>query len=109
LAIVDREVTFNQQINSITPNEDIQTEYLYYLLKVSKPIIQSFSTNSMKGMISKSTFSQIELPIAPSEQQLKFVDIFNKFSELKNKANKELFELNNLFSGLQQKAFNGTL
>ena len=63
----------------------------------------------MKGMISKSTFSQIELPIAPSEQQLKFVDIFNKFSELKNKANKELFELNNLFSGLQQKAFNGTL
>ncbi|NCU24519.1 restriction endonuclease subunit S [Acinetobacter haemolyticus] len=109
LAIVDREVTFNQQINSITPNEDIQTEYLYYLLKVSKPIIQSFSTNSMKGMISKSTFSQIELPIAPSEQQLKFVDIFNKFSELKNKANKELFELDNLFSGLQQKVFNGTL
>lgn len=109
LAIVDREVTFNQQINSITPNEDIRTEYLYYLLKVSKPIIQSFSTNSMKGMISKSTFSQIELPIAPSDQQQQFVDIFNKFSELKNKANKELFELNNLFSGLQQKAFSGTL
>nr|WP_257228755.1 restriction endonuclease subunit S [Acinetobacter sp. YH16044] len=109
LAIVDREVTFNQQINSITPNEDIQTEYLYYLLKVSKPIIQSFSTNSMKGMISKSTFSQIELPIAPSEQQLKFVDIFNKFFELKNKANKKLSELDNLFSALQQKAFNGTL
>lgn len=109
LAIVDREVTFNQQINSITPNENIQTEYLYYLLKVSKPIIQSFSTNSMKGMISKSTFSQIELPIAPSEQQTKFVNIFNKFFDLKNKANKELSELDNLFNALQQKAFNGTL
>lgn len=109
LAIVEREVTFNQQINAITPNEDIQTEYLYYLLKVSKPIIQSFSTNSMKGMISKSTFSQIELPIAPSEQQTKFVNIFNKFYDLKNKSNKELLELDNLFSALQQKAFSGTL
>ena len=80
-----------------------------YLLKVSKPIIQSFSTNSMKGMISKSTFSQIELPIAPSEQQLKFVGIFNKFSDLKDKANKELSDLDNLFNALQQKAFSETL
>lgn len=109
LAIVDREVSFNQQINAITPIENIQTEYLYYLLKVSKSIIQSFSTNSMKGMISKSTFSQIELPIASSEQQAKFVEIFNKFFDLKCKAKKELSELENLFSALQQKAFNGTI
>lgn len=109
LAIVDREVAFNQQINAVTPKENIQTEYLYYLLKVSKSIIQSFSTNAMKGMISKSTFSQIELPIASSEQQAKFVEIFNKFSDLKSNSNKELSELDNLFKALQQKAFNGTL
>lgn len=109
LAIVDREVAFNQQINAITPKENIQTEYLYYLLKVSKSIIQSFSTNSMKGMISKSTFSQIELPIASSEKQAKFVEIFNKFFDLKCKAKKELSELENLFNALQQKAFNGTI
>lgn len=109
LAIVDREVAFNQQINAITPKENIQTEYLYYLLKVSKSIIQSFSTNSMKGMISKSTFSQIELPIASSEKQAKFVEIFNKFFDLKCKAKKELSELENLFNALQQKAFSGTL
>lgn len=109
LAIVDREVAFNQQINAITPKENIQTEYLYYLLKVSKSIIQSFSTNSMKGMISKSTFSQIELPVAPREQQIKFVDIFNKFSVLKSKTNKEFSELDNLFNALQQKAFSGIL
>lgn len=109
LAIVDREVAFNQQINAVTPKENIQTEYLYYLLKVSKSIIQSFSTNAMKGMISKSTFSQIELPIASSEQQAKFVEIFNKFSDLKSNSNKELSELDNLFKALQQKAFSGTL
>ena len=50
--------------------------------------------------------SGVQIPISPPEY---YFDIFNKFSELKNKANKELFELNNLFSGLQQKAFNGTL
>ena len=109
LAIVDREVAFNQQINAVTPKENIQTEYLYYLLKVSKSIIQSFSTNAMKGMISKSTFSQIELPIASSEQQAKFVEIFNKFSDLKSNSNNELSELDNLFKALQQKAVSGTL
>src|SRR5699024_2223447 len=52
-AIANRRVAFNQQINAISPSEIINTSFLYTQIKILKPYIQSFSTNSMKGMISK--------------------------------------------------------
>lgn len=109
LAIVDREVAFNQQINSLTPNDENDTLFLYYLLKISKHIIQSSSTKSMKGMISKSKFSEITLPIPPFEEQIKFSKVFESFNSLKKTALSQLEQQENLFQSLQQRAFNGEL
>ena len=109
LAIVDREVAFNQQINSLTPNDENDTLFLYYLLKISKHIIQSSSTKSMKGMISKSKFSEITLPIPPFEEQIKFSKVFENFNSLKKTALSQLEHQENLFQSLQQRAFNGEL
>lgn len=106
LAIVDREVAFNQQINSLTPNDENDTLFLYYLLKISKHIIQSSSTKSMKGMISKSKFSEITLPIPPFEEQIKFSKVFENFNSLKKTALSQLEHQENLFQSLQQRAFN---
>lgn len=109
LAIVDREVAFNQQINSLTPNDENDTLFLYYLLKISKHIIQSSSTKSMKGMISKSKFSEITLPIPPFEEQIKFSKVFENFNSLKKTALSQLEHQENLFQSLQQRAFKGEL
>ena len=106
---MDREVAFNQQINSLTPNDENDTLFLYYLLKISKHIIQSSSTKSMKGMISKSKFSEITLPIPPFEEQIKFSKVFENFNSLKKTALSQLEHQENLFQSLQQRAFKGEL
>lgn len=109
LAIVDRKVSFNQQINSITPNENVALEFLYYLMKVSKPIIQNASTNSMKGMISKSKFSDILLPVPPKEKQIQFVELFKKLYGLKESHKLYSNKADSLFISLQNQAFSGNL
>jgi len=108
-AIANREVTFNQQINAIVPNEDINNNFLYTQLLVGKSIVQSYSTNSMKGMISKGVFENVEFMCPPTELQNEFGDIFDKINEMKNKCEEELLGLNNLFNSLMQRAFNGEL
>lgn len=109
LAIVDRDVAFNQQINAIVPYLNIQTEFLYYLMKMSKSIIQSASTNSMKGMINKSKFGEIVLPIAPLELQKEFSTIFFLFSKIKEDMKSMQTNQESLFASLQQRAFSGNL
>lgn len=108
-AIANREVTFNQQINAIVPNEDVNNNFLYAQLLVGKSVVQSYSTNSMKGMISKGVFENIEFMCPPTELQNKFGEIFDKINEMKNKCEEELLGLNNLFSSLMQRAFKGEL
>jgi type I restriction enzyme S subunit len=78
IALADREVAFNQQINAITPALGIDPEFLYTLLLLSKPRIQATSTNSMKGMVSKGTLEKVRL-IWPSDDIQK--DVANIFRQ----------------------------
>ena len=49
-AIANREVAFNQQINAFVPSERINIWFAFGTLWVGKRLVQSASTNSMKGM-----------------------------------------------------------
>lgn len=70
--IANRDVTFNQQINAVVPDEMVDSIFLYHLIKNSKKAIQNASTHSMKGMISKSDFASISLILPPKELQEAF-------------------------------------
>ncbi len=50
VAITDRKVAFNQQINAIIPLK-YNTRFLYVLFLLTKKYIQNSANNSMKGMI----------------------------------------------------------
>jgi type I restriction enzyme, S subunit len=104
LAITDREVTFNQQINSLTPFENNEL-YLYSLFKLSKKIFEENSTKSMKIMINKSTFENLFFPIAPLALQNKFAKIIEKIEEQKTLYTQELEKLQENFDALLQKSF----
>ncbi|PVV08171.1 MAG: hypothetical protein B6D72_16990 [gamma proteobacterium symbiont of Ctena orbiculata] len=108
-AIADREVAFNQQINAIIPNDNVTAWFLYGQLLFAKPLVQSASTNSMKGMVSKSKFEQIELLSPPDHLQRKFVDIFQKHLELTEKLRTLRDESLEAFSSISQRAFRGDL
>jgi type I restriction enzyme S subunit len=109
-AMTNREVAFNQQINAIITNDKaIKTKFLYTQLFIAKGLVQKASTNSMKGMVSKSKFEEIDILCPPIEEQNMFETIFNEYYEAFERMNMALIESENIYKSLTQKAFEGAL
>jgi len=104
VAVVDREVTFNQQINSLTPKND-NIDYLYGLFKLMKRYFEENSSKSMKIMINKSTFENLAFPIAPITLQNKFAQTIQQIETQKALYEKELVKLQESFDGLLAESF----
>jgi type I restriction enzyme S subunit len=98
VALADREVAFNQQINAITPRDDVDYRFLYVLLLVGKRLVQEASTNSMKGMVSKGKLEQVLVPTPPRHLQASFGEAFDRVlhlsrrHELAEQAAQQLFD-----------------
>lgn len=107
--LADREVAFNQQINAIIPNSEINPFFLYSHFFVFQNLVQEKSTDSMKGMVNKTEFSNIEFMKPPKEDQEKFGDFFKNFHRYYKSLKIHLQESENLFNSLLQKAFKGEL
>ena len=108
-AIADREVAFNQQINAFVPGERIALWFAFGVFWVGKRLVQRASTNSMKGMVSKSAFSAISIPLPPMSLQHRFAAIVECVEEQKGRQRTHLAELDTLFASLQSRAFRGDL
>ena len=102
IAIADRRISFNQQINAIVSNSNHHL-FLYWMLLLSKPYIQSTVSMSLKGILSKSKLSELEFIFPPYSTQTNFADFVERVEEYKAKSNKslELMELN--YKSLMQK------
>ena len=109
VGLADREVAFNQQINAVTPNGETNPSFFYVQLLLAKRLIQRASTNSMKGMVSKSSFSGINLLAPDKPLQDRFGFWFERFLVLHRKSVDAAGVSDTLFRSLQQRAFNGEL
>jgi type I restriction enzyme S subunit len=109
VALSNRTVAFNQQINAISPFETVDSFYLYSQILVAKKLIQGESTESMKGMVSKGKFENILLIKPPIELQKQFGCVFMKLEALSNKNDKAFSNSDSLFTFLLQQAFRGEL
>ena len=109
VAIADREVSFNQQINAFVPGRRIVLWFAFAVFWVGKRLVQSASTNSMKGMVSKSAFSAISIPVPPTPLQNRFAAIADSVEQQRTSQRAHLAELDTLFASLQSRAFRGDL
>ena len=109
IGIADRDVGFNQQINAIIPNKEVNKLFLYHLILITKNYIQNYSTKSMKGMLSKSTFESIDYIFPPTPIQNEFGVFVKKIGFVKKNQNESKEQIDNLFNSLMQKAFKGEL
>ena len=108
-ALTDRSVAFNQQINSIEPNEKVNSFFLYYLFKYCRKHIQNHASNGMKRMLSKGEFEKIKMILPDLDFQLEFKKKINKLI-IQNEKIKIAFDKSDfLFQTLLQKAFKGEL
>lgn len=71
VAVADRRVAFNQQINAIVPNED-EVLYLYWLMLLSKPVIHRTINMALKGILSKGQLAEMVFPFPPVILQKQF-------------------------------------
>ncbi|MFH6991872.1 restriction endonuclease subunit S [Flavobacterium sp. FlaQc-48] len=108
-SLTDRKVSFNQQINAIQPNDEINSYFLYWLFRTSKVYIENHSTKGMKKILTKGRFEKILMIKPPIDIQNEFGLIVLKAENIKEKFEESLNELENLFSSLSHLAFKGDL
>lgn len=108
-ALADREVAFNQQINAVIPNSDVDPYFIYTQFFIAQHLVQAQSTDSMKGLVSKSKFSSIQFIKPPEQKQREFGNFFLSFHKFFLNLHKNVQLSDNLFNSLIQRAFRGEL
>ena len=104
VAVTDRRVAFNQQINAIVPEQD-EVLYLYWLMQLSKPMIHRTINMALKGILSKSQLSEIAFPFPPITLQEQFATFVEQTDKSKLAVQKGLQELEILKKTLMQQYF----
>lgn len=72
LAVLDKQMAFNQSCYGIRPKEDIDLDYLYYLLKTSVEGLQQISHGGVFDTITRDTFKEIffDKPQLPEQKAI---------------------------------------
>lgn len=98
VGFTNNESISNQQINSIIPNEEYDSDYVYYLMKNSWPIFKSLENQSTTvSILNKSHFSALKVRVTKNNVKQKAIaNILSSLDdkiELNNKINKNLEEM----------------
>lgn len=84
VAITNAKIAFNQQINSISVNNNFDSEYIAYNILFNKFRLQSLSNSAVVPIINKSDFSKFEIKVEHNlEKQIKIKKWLNKVNQLK--------------------------
>lgn len=108
-AIVTKRVSYNQQINAISPSRDVDPLFLYGLMLTAKPLVRAHATEAMKKMISKSSLEEIVLYKPPLPLQERFAAIARRHERLRGQQREALRQAEQLFAALLGRAFRGEL
>ena len=108
VAIANRKIAFNQQINAIEPLNN-NVFFMFEQFRLSQQYIQSTINMSLKGILSKGQLSELEFIFPPIELQNQFADFVKHVDKLKLEMENSLKELEDNFNSLMQRAFKGEL
>lgn len=109
VGFTDRDVTTNQQINSIELSPEINTKFLYYIMKTSKfqRLVIKSSSQATLPIINKKKWGELELQIPPLiEQQRIVAKLDAAFAEIDTAIDSANAQINNI-DMLRQRILNG--
>ncbi len=104
VALTDRKVAFNQQINAVIP-KSYNSLFLYCLFKLSKTYIENAVDIMLKGILSKGKLEKLEFILPPLALQEKFASFVQAVDAQKAKAQKSLEKAEILYKALMQRYF----
>ncbi len=104
VALTNRKVAFNQQINAVMPLR-YNVLFLYILFKENQSYIQSTINMSLKGILSKGKMETLEFVVPPIDLQNQFADYVKTVEKTKQGMQKGLDELELLYKERMQNYF----
>ena len=109
VAIANRRVSFNQQINAVVPCSDIESYFLYFMFRLAKSYIQGDVSMSLKGILNKGKLSAMSFIFPPVSIQKEFSKRIKVIDEQIMLLKRSLSDLVMTRESALQKAFNGEL
>jgi type I restriction enzyme, S subunit len=86
LAIANRELGTNQQINSVTfDHNKVFPKFGYYALARLKPQLESMAPATTVAIVSKSKFELLEIPLPPLAEQKRIASILDQADDIRRK------------------------
>lgn len=106
VCITDRKVAFNQQINAIILNSNINVHFVYYLIKLMGVSIRGLASDGMKHILTKSAMEELTIPIPPLELQILFAEKTNAIEQQKKQIKQSIKEVEIFFNSRMDYYFN---
>ncbi len=104
VALTDRKVAFNQQINAIVPKE-YNILFLYALFQNTQSYAQSTVNMALKGILSKGKLEELEYILPPISLQNDFSAFVQQIDKSKFAMQKLLEKAETLYKSLMQEYF----
>ena len=104
-AVIKVNGSCNQQINAIIPNNNYNSNYIYYLMEYISPYLQSIAGTSATAIVNKETFERVKVKVHTFEEQIsidKYLSLIESKILLEDKMLNKLSELK---KGLMQNMF----
>ena len=105
VAVADRSVAFNQQINALVLSEKIDVEYLLWALRLSKDYLCSGVNMQLKGILNKTSLSAKRFCVPPLSLQQEFANFVAQVDKLKFETQQSIEKLQMLYDSLAQEYF----
>jgi type I restriction enzyme S subunit len=82
MGIAPINLTSNQQINAVFPNNGYSTDFIYYNLFYLSPKIKKMASEQAVPIINKSTFETVQIPLPPLPEQKAIARVLSDVDEL---------------------------
>lgn len=105
VAVADRPVAFNQQINALIPHNEVQTSYLLWALRLTKDYLCDGVNMQLKGILNKTTLSGKCYSIPPLPLQQQFAAFVQQVDKLEFETRQAIDKLQLLYDSLAQEYF----
>ncbi|TMO02091.1 restriction endonuclease subunit S [Pseudoalteromonas sp. S558] len=107
--ILTFEACFPDSVVGFKPNQLVTTEYVQTWLSFLQKILEANAPESAQKNINLAILRDLDIPLPPIEQQIRFTNTVEKINELKRKLNNSSKLNKDGFNSLSQKAFAGQL
>lgn len=105
VAIVGKKMFCNQGFKNIIPNKEVNSVYLYYILKEKKEYLNFLGRGVTFKELSKEIVENISIKVPPIELQNKFAERIEKIAKLSFEIEETIKETENLYNSLMSKYF----